>query len=447
MAARLLQGSEFQRIIMFSRGEHRQADAARQLAALDKDGRLRWLIGDVRDCARLKSAMEGIDWVIHAAAMKVIPACEYDPDEAIKTNILGTMNVIGAALDCGVERVMAISTDKASAPNTLYGATKQCLERLVIASHVYTGARRTRFACVRYGNVIGSQGSVIPLFERLIAERAKSLPITDARMTRFFWKIEEAVEFTLSCLRMMEGGEVFIPKIGSRRIVDIAEEMAPHIVNHEIIGIRPGEKLHEVLISQDEARMAISLPDRYVILPPWSKSTAPRLPDGFIYSSEFSISWHQDKGFCDRFWRKVGKAEGNTACWEWKACRNKVSGYGTFAVGLKALGTKKAMTAHRVSWILTNGEIPNGLFVCHKCDNPKCVNPDHLFLGTHDENMADKARKGRVNHPNTAKICCKRGHEFTVENTRIGTRGERVCRACVNQRARENKRKLKRAAL
>lgn len=292
---RLLKDNLSERVCVYSRGEHSQESMAREFAPLDPDQRLRFRIGDVRDRDRLEMAMRGCDVVVHAAALKVVPICEADPIEAIKTNILGAQNVVEAALRAGVKKVMALSTDKAAASNTLYGATKFAAERLFVAANVYSGdGAPTRFACVRYGNVAGSQGSCIPLFQRLRAQGAKALPITDRRMTRFFFTLDEAVEFTLSSIEMMAGGEVFIPKITAKRIVDLAKEIAPELP-HEVVGIRPGEKIHEVLISEDESRTALDLSDRYVLRPAladWSADHLPGakpVPEGFIFCSNRAI--------------------------------------------------------------------------------------------------------------------------------------------------------------
>lgn len=291
---RLLDENLSDRICVYSRGEHNQEAAARELAPLDTHRKLRFRIGCVRDRDRLEMAMRGYDVVVHAAALKVVPICEADPIEAIKTNVIGTQNVIEAALRMGVKKVMFISTDKAPASSTLYGSTKHCAERLVVAANVYSGDQPTRFSCVRYGNVIGSNGSIYPLFKRMVAEGATYLPITDPRMSRFFWTLEEAVEFTRSSIDMMAGGEVFIPKIKARRIVDIASEIAPDLPT-KIVGIRAGEKLHEVLISEDESRTALELPDRFVLCPfdaHWDKSHligAKPVADGFKYGSETAM--------------------------------------------------------------------------------------------------------------------------------------------------------------
>lgn len=287
-ARRLLDTNASERICIFSRGELAQANMR---AEFNDDPRCRWFIGCVRDFQRLRRAMQGVDIVVHAAALKRIEVCEADPAEAIKTNILGTQNVVDAALDCGVKKVMALSTDKAAAGFTLYGATKFCAERLVVASNAYSGAEGCRFACVRYGNVARSQGSVIPFFERLVANGTEHLPITHPEMTRFFFSIDEAVEFTLSSIGMMAGGEVFIPKISAKRIVDLAREIGPGLP-HKIVGMRAGEKIHEVLISEDEARFALDLADRFVLMPPiakWDYSHLPGaklVPEGFKYSSD-----------------------------------------------------------------------------------------------------------------------------------------------------------------
>ncbi len=295
LTARLLELEKPRRIIIYSRGEHAQEQMQRSLKPLDPDGRLRFFIGDVRDLSRLEMACHGVDVVVHAAALKIIPTCEYNPQEAIKTNILGTQNVIAAAIKASVKKVMALSTDKAAAPSTLYGSTKLCAERLVCAANALSGEEGPCFSVVRYGNVIGSQGSVIPLFEKLVAEGAKTLPITSTEMTRFFWTLEDAVSFTLSSMEMMAGGEVFIPKIAAKRIVDLAREIAPHLP-HEIVGIRPGEKLHEVLISEDESRMALDIGDRYVIQPVdggWTAHhfvRAKPVKEGFKYSSEHALT-------------------------------------------------------------------------------------------------------------------------------------------------------------
>jgi UDP-N-acetylglucosamine 4,6-dehydratase len=275
------------KMIVFSRDELKQHEM--RVAGYD-DPSLRYFIGDVRDADRLHRAMQEVDIVIHAAALKQVPACEYNPMEAIKTNILGSSNVIEAALDTGVEKVMALSTDKAVNPVNLYGATKLAAEKLFVQSNAYAAGKDTRFSCVRYGNVVGSRGSVIPIF--IQQRRNGKLTITDERMTRFWLTLEKGVRFVIRCTEQMLGGEVFVPKIPSTRIIDLAKVIAPD-AEWEVIGIRPGEKLHEVLIHEDEARSAVELEDMFVVQPPtvlwfgheWQDKGQP-LPDGFTYGSE-----------------------------------------------------------------------------------------------------------------------------------------------------------------
>ena len=269
------------KIIIFSRDELKQHEM--RLAGFDHPS-LRYFIGDIRDRDRLYRAMQGVDVVVHAAALKQVPACEYNPMEAIKTNIMGTSNVVEAALDAGVQKVLALSTDKAVNPVNLYGATKLAAEKLVVQSNAYAGGRATRYACVRYGNVVGSRGSVGPVFLR--QRESGKLTITDDRMTRFWLSLEEGVHFVISCIEQMEGGEVFVPKIPSMKVIDLAKAIAPE-AEIEVIGIRPGEKLHEVLISEDEARTTVELDEMFVVQPAqalwfgysWQDKGQP-LPDG-----------------------------------------------------------------------------------------------------------------------------------------------------------------------
>jgi UDP-N-acetylglucosamine 4,6-dehydratase len=275
------------KLIIFSRDELKQHEM-RSSGFNHKS--LRYFIGDVRDLLRLRRAMHDVDVVIHAAALKQVPACEYNPMEAIKTNILGSGNVIEAALDAGIKKVVALSTDKAVSPVNLYGATKLAAEKLFIQSNAYAAGTSTRFSCVRYGNVAGSRGSVIPTF---ITQRPNGkLTITDPRMTRFWLTLEQGVRFVISCTEQMHGGEVFVPKIPSTRIVDLAEVIAPD-AELEVIGIRPGEKLHEVLINEDEARTTVELDEMFVVQPTTAfwfgqdwQNNGRRLEDGFRYSSE-----------------------------------------------------------------------------------------------------------------------------------------------------------------
>jgi UDP-N-acetylglucosamine 4,6-dehydratase len=255
---------------------------------------IRYFIGDVRDADRLRRAMDGVDIVVHAAALKQVPACEYNPIEAVMTNVIGGRNIIDAALDTTVTKVLALSTDKAVNPINMYGATKLCAEKLFVQGNAYSRPGRTRFSCVRYGNVVGSRGSVVPVF--LEQSRNGRITITDPRMTRFWITLEQGVRFVIKCIEIMQGGEVFVPKIPSMNIMDLAQAIAPDS-QIDYIGIRPGEKLHEVLISQDEARQTIELEDMYLVTPThpwWSDATMGEgnpLPDGFIYSSDSNERW------------------------------------------------------------------------------------------------------------------------------------------------------------
>lgn len=250
------------RIVVFSRDELKQYEMAQRFTAPS----MRYFLGDVRDGERLSQAMKGIDYVIHAAALKQVPAAEYNPMECIKTNIHGAENVIRAAIANNVEKVIALSTDKAANPINLYGATKLVSDKLFVAANNMVGSGRSRFAVVRYGNVVGSRGSVVPLFSRLIAEGASSLPITDSRMTRFWISLQQGVDFVLDKFTRMHGGEIFVPKIPSIRMVDLAEAMAPGLALREI-GIRPGEKLHEIMCPADDSHLTLEFGRHYVIRP------------------------------------------------------------------------------------------------------------------------------------------------------------------------------------
>lgn len=278
-------------IRIFSRGELLQQQMQQRF---NDDPRLRFFIGDVRDRERVYRAVNGVDIVIHAAALKQVPTCEYNPLEAVKTNIDGAANVIDAAIDNGVEKVMTISTDKAVQPVNLYGATKLAAEKLFIQSNVYTGWRKTRFSCVRYGNVAGSRGSVMPLF--LKQKENGTITITDERMTRFWITLEQGVRFVVDCTGRMHGGEVFVPKIPSMKITDLADVIAPE-AEREIIGIRPGEKVNEILITEEEARHVREFDDYYVIEPEFpfwggDKLEAGKpLPEGFQYTSNNNSWW------------------------------------------------------------------------------------------------------------------------------------------------------------
>ncbi len=278
-------------IRIYSRDELKQHEMRIEF---NDDQRLRFFIGDVRDGNRLKRAMEGVDMVVHAAALKQVPACEYNPFEAVKTNVHGAQNVIDAAIDTGVKKVIALSTDKAVNPVNLYGATKLCSDKLFIQGNAYAGEKRTRFACVRYGNVIGSRGSVIPLF--LKQRETGTITVTDDRMTRFWITLDEAVELVLKGFHYMEGGEIFVPQIPSMRITDLARAIAPEC-KVKIIGIRPGEKLHEALTGEDEGRNTISYKGMYVILPNmswWNRKnykSGKKLPENFVYTSDANDTW------------------------------------------------------------------------------------------------------------------------------------------------------------
>lgn len=280
------------KIIVFSRDELKQHEM--RTGGYDHPS-IRYFIGDVRDRERLSRAMYGVNIVVHAAALKQVPACEYNPMEAIKTNILGSSNVANAAIENGVEKVLALSTDKAVNPINLYGATKLAAEKLLIQSNAYAGGRNTRIACTRYGNVVGSRGSVVPLF--LKQRPTGHLTITDERMTRFWISLEQGVRFVIRCIEQMQGGEVFVPKIPSMSMMDLAKAIAPE-AQVDIIGIRPGEKLHESLISEDEARTTVELLDMFVVQPAaalwfghaWEKQ-GKLLPDGFTYQSNNNTDW------------------------------------------------------------------------------------------------------------------------------------------------------------
>ena len=276
------------KLIIFSRDELKQFEMS-QTYSMDQYPCIRYFIGDVRDKERLNRAFQGVDYVIHAAAMKQVPAAEYNPFEAVKTNIIGAQNVINVAIDQGVNKVMALSTDKAANPVNLYGATKLCSDKLFVAGNTYGSRKDTIFSVVRYGNVVGSRGSVIPYFMKF--KNNGHLPITDPNMTRFWITLEQAVEFVLHCLGCMCGGELFVPKIPSMNIMDLAKAIAPECETR-IVGVRPGEKIHELMISRDDARQALELDSFYVIQPQfkyWDRRSSwdegRKVPDDFEYSS------------------------------------------------------------------------------------------------------------------------------------------------------------------
>ncbi len=292
---------EPRRLIVFSRDEQKQYDMQND-PDFDHPA-MRYFIGDVRDESRLELALRDIDIVVHAAALKHVPTAEYNPFECIRTNVHGAENVVTAAIKAGVRRSIVLSTDKAANPVNIYGASKLASDKIFVAANNLAGLDGARVSVVRYGNVLGSRGSLVPLFERLIAEGANSLPITDERMTRFWITLQQGVDFVLSSLSMMAGGEIFVPKIPSTRVVDIAKCMAPNLPTRPI-GIRPGEKLHEVLITVDEARNTLELSDRYVVEPAfhfWIKEThvangAKPVADGFSYTSDGNAWWLEAGG-------------------------------------------------------------------------------------------------------------------------------------------------------
>ncbi|MGB0630057.1 MAG: UDP-N-acetylglucosamine 4,6-dehydratase (inverting) [Alphaproteobacteria bacterium] len=296
-ARTLLERYEPRRVIIFSRDELKQYEMEQTIPA-DKRDRVRFFIGDVRDGERLELAMREIDYVIHAAALKHVPAAEYNPFECVKTNIHGAENVVMAALRTGVKRVVALSTDKAASPINLYGASKLASDKIFVAANNLAGTDDTRFAVVRYGNVLGSRGSVLPFFRQLVTSGATSLPITHPDMTRFWITLGQGVDFVLSSLEIMSGGEIFVPKIPSMKITDFAAAIAPGLPQ-EIIGIRPGEKLHETMITSDDARTTLELEDRYIIEPSlafWSNAhlagrNARPVPDEFEYVSNQNNEW------------------------------------------------------------------------------------------------------------------------------------------------------------
>ena len=293
---RILQDDQISKVIVFSRDELKQFE----MQSIFKSPKLRYFLGDVRDFQRLKQATDGVDVIIHAAAIKQIPAAEYNPMEAIKTNIIGAENIVNVAIANGVEKVLALSTDKAANPANLYGATKLCSDKLMVAGNILAGNHPTRFAVVRYGNVLGSRGSVIPFFQE--QQKLGVLPITDIRMTRFWLTIEEGVQFVLDSLERMQGGEIFVPKIPSFKVIDVAKVVAPDTPT-KIIGIRPGEKLHEVMITEDDSNFTVEFEKYYAILAPflmesnfYSKN-GNKVPFGFSFTSENNKYWHSVESF------------------------------------------------------------------------------------------------------------------------------------------------------
>ena len=294
--SRVLEDDEVTKLVVFSRDELKQFEMAEKI----NSPKLRYFLGDVRDYQRLLRATDGIDVIVHAAAMKQIPASEYNPMEAIKTNVIGAENIVNASIENGIQRVVALSTDKAANPANLYGATKLCSDKLMIAGNVLAGARQTKFSAVRYGNVLGSRGSVIPFF--LDKAKTGSIPITDERMTRFWLTIQEGVQFVLDSFERMHGGEIFVPKIPSFKVTDVARVVCPGIPTH-VVGIRPGEKLHEVMITEDDAHSTYEFENYFAIISPALKmlgdyeKIGTKVAEGFRFSSENNKIWHTDESF------------------------------------------------------------------------------------------------------------------------------------------------------
>ena len=287
----LMENTRVRRIAIYSRDELKQHNLRNEIG---EDGRLRWFIGDIRDLERLKRALHGVDFVIHAAALKQVDTGEYNPMEFIKTNVLGSQNVIDACIDAGVKKVVALSTDKASSPINLYGATKLTADKLFVAANNYSHSYGTTFSVVRYGNVMGSRGSVIPFWKSL-AEGGHALPITDLRMTRFWISIEQAVQFVMDSLEIMSGGELYVPRIPSMRIVDLAAAVAPNAKLDEV-GMRPGEKLHEEMISSDDSRRTFLVGNRYVVTPVvaewgYQNPDGTLMDEGIAYQSNTNDLW------------------------------------------------------------------------------------------------------------------------------------------------------------
>ncbi|WNK01390.1 UDP-N-acetylglucosamine 4,6-dehydratase (inverting) [Thalassospiraceae bacterium LMO-JJ14] len=293
----ILERYSVNRLIVFSRDELKQYEMSNRIEFRGRP-EMRYFIGDVRDANRLNFAMREVDYVIHAAALKHVPAAEYNPSECILTNIIGAQNVIQAALSADVKKVIALSTDKACNPINLYGATKLASDKLFAAANNLAGGRGTRFSVVRYGNVIGSRGSIIPYFKQLIDEGAEALPITDPRMTRFWISLQQGVDFVIDMLGQMTGGEVFVPKIPSMNIVDLAHAVAPDMP-HKIVGIRPGEKLHEIMISSDDSKNVLDCGSHYIIKPSFAfwdhvlqdPPGSQPVPEGFNYTSNGNTEW------------------------------------------------------------------------------------------------------------------------------------------------------------
>lgn len=307
----LVQEGSARRIIIFSRDEWKQWEM-KNSGPIFSNPKMRYFLGDVRDKERLMRAFNDVDIVIHAAALKQVPAAEYNPSEFIKTNVLGAMNIIDAALECGVKKVIALSTDKAVNPVNMYGATKLCSDKLFVAGNSYAGKKETIFSVVRYGNVAGTRGSVIPFWRKLIREN-RPLPITDERMTRFWISLEESVGLVANCLKEAQGGEIFVPKIPSFYVLDLAKMMSPD-AELQIVGIREGEKLHELMIGTDDSRHTLEFENHYIILPEmythskFLNGNGKKLPDGFSFTSDNNKEWISNEDLKKRL-EKVLKDE------------------------------------------------------------------------------------------------------------------------------------------
>lgn len=302
MSKKLILDTQCKKVIVFSRDELKQWEM-QQSDEVFRDPRMRYFLGDIRDESRLLRAFNEVDLIVHAAALKQVPAAEYNPSEFVNTNVLGAMNIINAAINCGVDKVIALSTDKAVNPVNLYGATKLCSDKLFVAGNAYVGAKKKPiFSVVRYGNVFGSRGSIIPLWRKMVEEGVRELPVTDVRMTRFWITLDQSVEFVLKCFLEQRGAEIFVPKIPSMKIVDLANVVAPGMP-HKILGIRAGEKLHELLISTEDARHTLEFDDYFVIIPEIYSRDAQALlrfmvgregkhtAENFSYASDTNTRW------------------------------------------------------------------------------------------------------------------------------------------------------------
>lgn len=303
----LLDNANPRKVIIFSRDEFKQYEMEQRFLNHPSFGKLRFFLGDVRDIDRLNMAFRDVDYVIHAAALKQVVAAEYNPFEFIKTNVIGAENIVNAALNNNVKKVLALSTDKAANPINFYGTSKLASDKIFIAGNNLSGNDGAIFSVVRYGNVVGSRGSVLPLFERLISEGVKEIPITDDRMTRFWITLKQGVDFVVSSLDMMQGGEIFVPKIPSMKVIDLAKALAPNI-NHKVIGIRPGEKIHETMVTIDDARLTIDLGDRLVIMPVHKsrevieceyEGRGKFVAENFSYSSDNNDWWLDEAGLLE----------------------------------------------------------------------------------------------------------------------------------------------------